>query len=448
MVYPFLCIFAFKLDTMKRLIFEDLLKWKNKPSRKPLIIQGARQVGKTWLMTDFAQQHFKHVAYFNFENTPELQLIFKQGYNIPKILTSLQIILGNKINESNTLIIFDEIQACPEALTSLKYFYEYNPKFFIFAAGSLLGVAIHQGVSFPVGKVEFIHLFPLSFHEFLLAMNKNELLIALQNNDHSLIEIFRNQYIELLKQYFFIGGMPEAVYDFINNNDYNRVRAIQNNILIGYENDFSKYAPIYLLPRIRLVWQSIVGQLAKENSKFIYSILKNGARAKEFELAIEWLKDAGLIHKVCRVNNAGIPLSSYAIWSDFKIYFNDIGLLCAKGALTKNILLKGDDLFVEFKGTISEQFILQQMIFKNQEIFYWSPDLAKSEIDFIIQKNELVIPIEVKAAENVKSRSLRVYVDKYKPKLCIRTSLLGYKNQGWMENIPMYSFLQWLIKKL
>lgn len=429
---------------MERAIFKELLQWKNKPNRKPLIIQGARQVGKTWVMKEFAKKHFNQSVYFNFENSPELHSVFKQGYDIKTILNALQVIYGNKIIAKNTLIIFDEIQFCPEAITSLKYFYEYSSKLYIFAAGSLLGVAIHPGISFPVGKVDFIQLHALSFHEFLVAMNKNELLKTLQNKDYSLVEVFKNQFVDLLKHYYFIGGMPEVVDDYIHNNNYDNVRKIQLNILSGYENDFSKHAPIHLLPRIRLIWQSIVGQLAKENSKFIYKVLKEGARAKEFEMALEWLQDAGLIHKVCRINNSHIPLSSYAVWGDFKIYLNDVGLLCAKANVNANLLIKETDLFVEFKGIISEQFVLQQLIFLQQEAFYWSPDLAKSEVDFVIQKNNIAIPIEVKAAENVKSRSLRVYVDKYKPKLAIRASLKNFEKQDYFENVPLYGFFQWL----
>ena len=421
-----------------------LIKWKNQTNRKPLIIQGARQVGKTWLMMEFGRHEFNQTAYFNFESTKELQAIFKQGYNTQQILTALQIVAGFQINSQDTLVVFDEIQACPEAITALKYFQENNPELAIFAAGSLLGVAMHQGYSFPVGKVEFMTLHPLNFHEFLAAMGNKELLNALQTKDSTLIEIFRVQYINLLKQYYYIGGMPEAVQEFAANKDYFKVRAIQQNILTAYENDFSKHAPIEQLPRIRMVWQSIVGQLAKENSKFIYNVLRSGARAKDFELAIEWLKAAGLIHKATRISKPALPINSYADWSDFKIYLNDVGLLCAIGEITPEILLKENDLFVEFKGTVSEQFILQQLVSQDFKAFYWSPENGTSEVDFVIQKDNLLIPIEVKASINLKSRSLRVYFDKYQPKVCIRTSLTGYQKQEWMENIPLYSFQQWL----
>jgi uncharacterized protein len=429
---------------MRREAYQDILRWKNAPSRKPLIIQGARQVGKTWLMKEFGSHEYAHVAYFNFESTKELQLIFSKGFLPKQILAALNILAGFQIDAESTLIIFDEIQACPEAITSLKYFQEECPEYHIFAAGSLLGVAIHQGVSFPVGKVDFLTLHPLNFLEFLSALDKDELINSLNNEDPSFTEIFHDQWIELLKQYYFVGGMPEAVKSFASNHDFLAARTIQRNILSAYENDFSKHAPINQLPRIRMVWQSLVGQLAKENSKFIYNVLRPGARSKDFELAIEWLKDAGLIHKVTRISKPGLPINSYADWADFKIYLLDLGLLCAMGELNQEILLKGNDLFVEFKGTITEQFVLQQLISCSIPAFYWSPDGGIAEVDFVIQKDNDIIPIEVKSSENVRSRSLSVYSEKYQPKVCLRTSLAKFQQQNWMTNIPLYHFLTWV----
>jgi len=423
-----------------------LQRWKNQSNRKPLIIQGARQVGKTWLMKEFGQNEYKQTAYFNFESTLELQRIFKNGYDIKKIISALNILAGFQIQSSDTLIIFDEIQACPEAITSLKYFQENSPEYSIFAAGSLLGVAIHQGVSFPVGKVDFITLFPLSFHEFLNALGKSDLLKVLIQEDFALIEIFKDQYIELLKQYYFIGGMPEVVKDFALNMNYKKAREIQKNIISAYENDFSKHAPINQLLRIRMVWKSIVGQLAKENSKFVYNVLRTGARAKDFELAIEWLKDAGLIIIANRITKPGLPLSAYADWTRFKVYLNDVGLLCAMGDLNPEIVLNGHSLFVEFKGAVSEQFVIQQLVSQNCKAYYWSPENGNSEVDFVIQKDNQVIPIEVKSSENLKSRSLRVYYDKYKPYITVRTSLSGFKQQDWMQNIPLFGFQAWVIR--
>lgn len=429
---------------MKRSAYNLLLEWKAKPERKPLIIQGARQVGKTWLMREFGKNEYEQTVYFNFETNKALHSIFKSGFDTKKIISSLGIIAGFTILPDNTLIILDEIQACPEAITSLKYFQENSSEYNIFAAGSLLGVAIHGGVSFPVGKVDFLSVHPLDFCEFLDVMGQSSLVKALENGDTSVIENFHENLIELLKQYYFVGGMPEVVNAFIKDFDYNNARQIQNNILTAYENDFSKHAPISQLPRIRLVWQSIVGQLAKENSKFIYSIMRKGARAKEFELAIEWLKDAGLIHKVIRVKKPGLPVNAYADWSDFKIYLNDVGLMCALGDLNAEIILSGHDLFKEFKGTVSEQFVLQQMISQGYHPYYWAPENAEAEIEFLIQKQNQVIPIEVKSAENIRSRSLKSYYDKYQPAICIRTSLAGFKKQEWMQNIPLYFFHQWL----
>ncbi len=429
---------------MNREAYQRLLDWKNRKERKPLIIQGARQVGKTWLMKEFGKNEFKQTAYFNFESTPELHHVFRKGYDIRRILTALNILAGFTIKPEQTLIIFDEVQACPDAITSLKYFQENNPDYFIFAAGSLLGVANHTGVSFPVGKVDFLTLYPLTFHEFLQALGQNELITVLQSKDYDLIGIFKDRYIELLRQYYFVGGMPEVVKNFAGSQDYQQAQAIQENILRAYENDFSKHAPIEQLPRIRLVWQSIISQLAKENSKFMYGLLRQGARAKDFEMAIEWLKDAGLIHKVTRIKKPGLPLSSYAEWTHFKIYLNDTGLLCAMGKLTPMILLKENELFTEFKGALTEQFVLQHIVSASYEPFYWSPEAGISEVDFVIQKSDMAIPIEVKSAENVKSRSLRVYFDKYRPSMCLRTSLSGYHKQDWMENIPLYGFQEWI----
>lgn len=429
---------------MQRKAYQKLLKWKQQSNRKPLIVQGARQVGKTWLMKEFGKKEFLKTAYFNFESSVELQQIFNHGYDTKELLASLNILVGFKIDAGNTLIIFDEIQACPQAVTSLKYFYENEPEYVILAAGSLLGVAIHQGISFPVGKVDFLTLYPLSFSEFMEAMGKEDLLELLRTSNKNLIQSFESSYIQLLRQYYFLGGMPEVIMNFIQNSDYQTAREIQKSILNAYENDFSKHAPMAHLPRIRMVWNSIVGQLAKENSKFIYSILRTGARAKDFEIAIEWLKDAGLIHKVVRVSKPGLPITAYADWPDFKIYLNDVGLLGAMGGLSDTMLLKGEELFSEFKGIVSEQFVLQQLISQSFQAFYWAPEQAKSEVDFLIQLNDQIVPIEVKSSDNLRSRSLRVYYDKFKPSTCIRTSLAGYQQQDWMQNIPLYGLQEWL----
>jgi predicted AAA+ superfamily ATPase len=424
---------------MKREAYQKLLDWKKNPDRKPLIIQGARQVGKTWLMKTFGEQEFQQTAYFNFESTKVLHQVFKQGYDISTIISSLNILAGFQIGASNTLIILDEIQACPDAITALKYFQENNPEYHIFAAGSLLGVAIHQGISFPVGKVDFLTLHPMNFPEFMAAMGKEDLIHAIDLNQPALMGNFHDECINLLKQYLFVGGMPEVVKTFAQNKNYHQVQSLQMQILNAYENDFSKHAPVNQLPRIRMVWQSIVGQLAKENSKFIYSVLRTGSRAKDFELAIEWLKDAGLIQKVIRVSKPALPIAAYADWSDFKIYLNDVGLMCAMAGISPEIILNGNGLFIEFKGILAEQFVLQQFISKSIKPFYWAPEHKTAEVDFLIQQSNRIMPIEVKSAENVKSRSLRVYYDQYLPEQCIRTSLAPYQKQDWMTNIPLYA---------
>jgi predicted AAA+ superfamily ATPase len=350
----------------------------------------------------------------------------------------MSIIAGFTINPESCLIIFDEIQACSEAITSLKYFYEERPEAYIVAAGSLLGVSIHQGVSFPVGKVEFMVLHPFSFTEFLLACGHSELLDNLNENNKALTKVFENKYIELLKNYFFVGGMPEAVKMFAQGASVQEIRRLQNDILKAYENDFSKHAPVSQLPRIRLVWNSIVSQLSKENTKFIFNVLRPGARAKDFELALEWLKDAGLVHKITRITKSGIPLTAYADWNDFKLYFVDVGLLGALAQIPEQILLNGDALFTEFKGVLTEQFVLQQLLVNELNPFYWHPENAQAEVDFVIQKGIHVIPIEVKSGTSLQAKSLWVYYQKYKPKFCVRTSLKLNETNEWVTDIPLY----------
>jgi uncharacterized protein len=429
---------------MQRKAYQLLKAWKQNPNRKPLVIQGARQVGKTWLMKEFGTKEFESLAYFNFEANKELHGIFKQGFDPDTILLGLAILWGKPIEIEKTLVVFDEIQACPEAITSLKYFQEGKSRLAILAGGSLLGVAIHQGTSFPVGKVDFLTLYPLDFHEFLLGIGQAELVKLLESKNWEMINVFKDKLASILKHYYFVGGMPEVVNEFARTGDFHAARLLQNNILMAYENDFSKHAPIAQLPRIRMVWHSILGQLAKENSKFIYNILRTGARAKEFEMALEWLKDAGLIQQVTRIKKVGFPLSAYTEWSDFKIYLNDVGLLTAMANLSPEIILKENDLFTEFKGKLSEQFVLQQLISEQIQGYYWNPENTSAEVDFVIQRENELIPIEVKSGENLKSRSLHVYFEKYQPSTCLRTSILPYKDQGWMRNIPLYGILGWI----
>ena len=433
---------------MQRSALLTLQAWKIKQNRKPLIIQGARQVGKTWLMKRFGETSFEQTVYFNFENQQELRELFQQGLKSDNLLKGMSIIAGFTINPESCLIIFDEIQACSEAITSLKYFYEERPEAYIVAAGSLLGVSIHQGVSFPVGKVEFMSLHPFSFTEFLLAFGHSELLENLNENNKALTKVFENKYIELLKNYFFVGGMPEAVKIFTQGASVQEIRRLQNDILKAYENDFSKHAPVSQLPRIRLVWNSIVSQLSKENTKFIFNVLRPGARAKDFELALEWLKDAGLVHKITRITKSGIPLKAYADWNDFKLYFVDVGLLGALAQIPEQILLNGDALFTEFKGVLTEQFVLQQLLVNELIPFYWRPENAQAEVDFVIQKGIHIIPIEVKSGTSLQAKSLWVYSQKYKPKFCVRTSLKLNETNDWVTDIPLYRLNNFLVSDL
>jgi hypothetical protein len=426
---------------MQRLLLQKLIHWKNKVDRKPLIIRGARQVGKTWLMREFGKSHYKNTAYVNFETALSLHGIFESGFETDKLIMALKIESGTDIIPGETLIVLDEIQECEAAITSLKYFQENANQYHIVAAGSLLGVALHKNRSFPVGKVDFLDLHPLNFSEFLLAVNEPQLLELLQNLNWDLITGFKTKFIDLLKQYYFVGGMPEAVMTFINQKDFKKVREKQLNILSAYEQDFSKHAPHEIVPRIRLVWQSLPSQLAKENRKFIYGNLKKGARAREFELAIEWLTDAGIVHKVSKCNKPGFPLIAYEVLSDFKLFLLDVGLLAAKGNLDIQTLIEDQSLFEEFKGAITEQYILQQLKSIDQlPVYYWSAEKATAEIDFVIQYQNKIIPIEVKSTENLKAKSLKTYHQKYNPETSIRTSLSDYRKEEWLVNLPLYAF--------
>jgi predicted AAA+ superfamily ATPase len=425
---------------MQRGLLETLIKWKEKGDRKPLIIRGARQVGKTWLMKEFGKTHYDNIAYVNFETALALHHIFESGFEVEKLIMALKIETGADIIPGETLIILDEIQECEAAITSLKYFQENANQFHIVAAGSLLGVASNKKRSFPVGKVDFLDLHPLSFSEFLLAVNEPQLLNLLQKKDWGLITAFKSKYIDLLKQYYYVGGMPEVVLTFIDQKDFKKVREKQLNILSSYEQDFSKHAPNEIVPRIRLVWQSLPSQLAKENRKFTYGNLKKGARAREFELAIEWLTNAGIVHKVNRCNKPGIPLIAYAVLSDFKLFILDVGLLAAMGNLDIHTLISEQSLFEEFKGALTEQYVLQQLKSIDQlPIYYWSAEKATAEIDFLIQYQNRIIPIEVKAAENLKAKSLKSYHQKFSPEISIRTSLSDYRKEDWLVNLPLYA---------
>lgn len=380
------------------------------------------------------------MAYVNLESSKNIHSVFEQGFGLRRILSALQIETGVSIQPGNTLLVLDEIQECPAALTMLKYFQENAPEYDIVAAGSLLGVSMHQAVSFPVGKVAFLDLYPMSYHEFLAAAGEELLLQAMQSEDWPLVTAFKSKLINLLKQYYFIGGMPEAARHFFETNDYQQVRAIQKRILDAYEQDFSKHAPYAQVPRIRMVWQSVTSQLARENSKFIYSALRPGARAKEFELALAWLSDAGLVRPLTRISKPALPLSAYEDRSDFKLFLHDVGLLAAMGDLDVRTLLQGNSLFTEFKGALTEQYVLQQLQSRDIKAYYWTTSKSKAEVDFVIQADGEIIPIEVKAEENLKAKSLRVYYEAFSPRRCIRTSMSDYREQDWLTNVPLYAF--------
>lgn len=424
---------------MYREKIEELKKWKASPDRKPLIIRGARQVGKTWLMKEFGEKFFQKVAYINFDDNTRMEKLFEEDFDIERIIQGLKIESGVNIEASNTLIILDEIQETPKALKALKYFCENASEYYIISAGSLLGVAIHEGTSFPVGKVDFLDLLPLSFFEFLEAIEEKNLLEILKKNQQDMIKIFHTKLKERLKLYYYIGGMPEVVNSYIKNKDLNEVRKIQKRLLNAYEQDFSKHAPSSIVPRIRQLWNNIPTQLAKENKKFIYGLVREGARAREYEIALSWLMDCGLIYQVNRVNNSKIPLSAYQDFSAFKLYLLDVGLLAAMANVDVKTLLEGNEVFAEFKGSLTEQYVLCQLKQCTElEVFYWTSDTGIAEIDFLTQIGKNNVPIEVKASENLQAKSLKSFIQKYHTKVNVRTAMTEYREDTNILNIPLY----------
>ena len=419
----------------------DLIKWMMSKRRKPLVFLGARQVGKTYLLQEFGKKHYKQVAYINFERPGAPVHLFEVDFDADRIVTILNAYCNIRINAEDTLIVFDEIQAARKGITALKYLYEDAPQYHIIAAGSLLGVGIHPGESFPVGKVELMRLYPMSFYEFLLAMDEQGITDILVKKDLENLSFFKNKLINYLRYYLYVGGMPEAVFNFAANRDWQQVRNIQNQIIDSYRNDFSKHVPKEVLPRVNMVWDSIPSQLSKENKKFIYGVIKEGARAKDFELAIQWLTDAGLLHKVYNTNKPELPLVAYQELSAFKLFYNDVGLLGAMAKLNAKTIAEGDAIFSGFKGALTEQYVFQQLKLESElSVFYHTFENSKYELDFLIQTaNGEVIPIEVKAGENVKSNSFRLFSQKNRPKKAIRTSLADYKVESWMINLPLYA---------
>lgn len=423
---------------MERTAISELYEWKKRPDRKPLIVRGARQVGKTWLILDFAGKAYNKYVYVNFEEDDVLNHVFENDFDIERIINTISIRKDTDV-DTDTLLIFDEIQAAPRGVTSLKYFCEKARQYHVIAAGSLLGIAMHQADSFPVGKVDFVDLAPLSFHEFLLAMGEKRIAGLLEKRDWNMVAMVKDKLTTLLKTYYYVGGMPEAVESYRQHSDFAEVRRIQNNILDTYNNDFSKHAPISEVPRIRMVWNSIASQLAKENKKFIYGMLREGARAKDFEVAIEWLRDAGLIYKVSRTKSGELPLNAFEDFNIFKIYLLDVGLLSAINKLTADTLIAGNEIFNTYKGALTEQYFFQQIRDKVDFVYYWSAENSRGEIDFIVQKEGKVIPIEVKAEENLRAKSLSAFVAKYPGLHALRFSMSDYREQNWMTNIPLYA---------
>ena len=427
---------------MRRKIYDLLLRWKSSPDRKPLVLEGARQVGKTYILKEFGHREYENLIYINCHNNAFMQSLFAPDFDMDRILRAISAYAFQSINAGKTLIFFDEIQEAPNALSSLKYFCEEAREQHVVVAGSLLGIANREGESYPVGKVDTLKLFPMSFEEFLWAKGAESLADLLHERQWEILRPLETKLQDLLRQYYYVGGMPEAVLSFVTENDVPKVRKIQNEILSAYDHDFAKHARTET-SRIRMVWKSIPGQLAKENKKFIYGAIKKGSRAKDFEKAIQWLVDAGLVVKLHRCLNPTMPLSFYEDFDAFKLYLLDVGLLGALAQTPARMMLVDNQIFAEYKGAFSENYVLQQLLTVGPfPIFYFSKDNSTQEVDFLIQTEQRIVPLEVKAEENVKSKSLRGFVvDDYPEKHLkgLRCSMLPYMDQDWMENIPLYA---------
>ncbi|MCL2747039.1 MAG: AAA family ATPase [Oscillospiraceae bacterium] len=425
---------------MQRLLMQELIGWKNKKRRLPLILKGARQVGKTWLLKEFGRTEFSDVLYINFEKAPNLKETFEGDISPQRIIEILGALHGKKIKPQETLMIFDEVQELPRALTSLKYFAETAPEYAICCAGSLLGVALHKGTSFPVGKVDFLTLYPLNFEEYLMANNEQGLVDFVRKEGlHELPKAITDKMTDYLKMYFIVGGMPSAVSTWLDTKDFSELEATQLGILATYENDFSKHPPANVIPKIRHLWNSIPSQLAKENKKFIYGLVREGARAREYEEALLWLLDAGLLHKVGRISKAAMPLKSYEDLKAFKLYHVDVGLLRVLSELSPDAILDNMKVFEEYKGALSEQFVLSELVSKDfiRSIYYWTSD-ATAQLDFVFADKKNIYPVEVKAGENLKAQSLKIYREKFKPQIAIRTALSNLRMDNGLLNAPLY----------
>lgn len=427
-----------EVSKLYREIIKKLENWKKSSKRKPLIVNGARQVGKTWILKEFGANYYEKIAYINMDNNHRMKELFN-NYDMETIIQGLKIESGVSIEPENTLIILDEIQEIPKAISALKYFNENANEYHIIVAGSLLGVALHEGVSFPVGKVDMLNMYPLNFKEYLMATGKQDYAKIIENRDEKLLSIFSENIKRCLREYYYVGGMPEVVNDFAINKDYNSVREIQNIILKDYENDFSKHVPKSDLQKVIQIWNNFNTQLAKENKKFIFGAVKPSARASEYENAINWLISSGLLYKVNRVNDSKMPLNGYIDYNAFKLYFLDVGLLSAKNNLDVRAIIDGNKIFTEYKGSLTEQYVLQEIKSNyNLDLFYWTSSSYQAEIDFVIQYDNMVIPIEVKAEINLQAKSLKRFIEKYGGKVNIRTSMADYRIDGMISNIPLY----------
>lgn len=425
---------------MERLLLNDLIAWRDKTDRKPLIIRGARQVGKTWLMKKFGKKCFRDVCYINFEQQKALGNLFEGTLSPHDIIEQLAVYNGKKISPADTLIIFDEVQEVPRALTSLKYFAEETPEYAVCCAGSLLGVALHEGTSFPVGKVDFLDLRPMSFREFLLANGEQMLVEYILSGNRSL-DVFADTLTKHLKTYLVTGGMPLAVLKWIDTHDFFEVDKVQKQLLYAYENDFSKHAPRQLVEKIRYVWDCIPTQLAKENKKFVYGLIREGARAREYEDALMWLSDAGEIVRTYNVSKPDIPLKAYADLKAFKVFLLDTGLLRCLSGVSPKVILDGSRIFEEFKGALTEQFVCQELMTlpRLQANYYWTSS-ATAEVDFLVSDGINICPLECKAGITMNAKSLKTYQQRYSPTLSIRTSLKPYERNAdaHLLNIPLY----------
>lgn len=423
---------------MERKVLNKLLAWKNNKRRKPLVIEGARQVGKTWAVKEFGIRHYQHLAYINFEEAKYLQGLFVQDYDTDRILRAIRTQCSVPCDAGKTLIFLDEIQEAEGGLTALKYFQENCPEQHVIVAGSLLGISLHKGVSFPVGKVNFLQMHPMNFIEFLEAVGDVSLAAAIEAKDFDLLGLFHDKLTGRLKEYYFVGGMPEAVQAFADDAEWNEVRDIQNDILRGYEDDFSKHAESTLVERLRQTWRSVPSQLSRENKKFVFGLIREGARAREYEAALQWMFDAGILHQVNGVTKPGIPLSAYRDEKAFKVFLVDVGLLSAMSGLDAKTLLYGSDVFTEFKGALTEQYVFQQLNEEN-DLYYWSKDNSRQEIDLLMQRDNFLLPIECKADENLKAKSLKSFIDEQNIRRAIKVSMKPYRDSGEViVNVPLY----------